>query len=173
MKVKEDLPDIIEAIAAIMNEKITPGPATFLATSPATTYIPVPQQLPTPRDTKSKVVRHRSNWGCPSKSIEDSDFIVLVLVRRFLNRSILSSRSLFVPNIFLCGFADFIQYITVEFLNYLIWLVISWVSGFWCYFRSEMVLSSCLIEFPLSLKDIKYFMIYFMGKLIVNVTDII
>lgn len=36
----------------------TPGPATFFATIPATKYIPVPTQLPTPRDVKSNVVRH-------------------------------------------------------------------------------------------------------------------
>ena len=53
-----DLPDNIEAMAAMMKDKMTPGPATFLATIPATTYIPVPQQLPTPSDTRSKVVRH-------------------------------------------------------------------------------------------------------------------
>lgn len=48
----------MEAIAAIMNEMTTPGPATLRATIPATRYIPVPTQEPTPKDVKSRVVRH-------------------------------------------------------------------------------------------------------------------
>ncbi|TNN41197.1 hypothetical protein EYF80_048625 [Liparis tanakae] len=50
-------PDSTEAIAAMMNDRMTPGPAVAFATSPATTYIPVPTQLPTPSDTRSTVVR--------------------------------------------------------------------------------------------------------------------
>ena len=46
------------ATAAIIKLKITPGPATFLATIPATKYIPVPQHEPTPSDVRSNVVRH-------------------------------------------------------------------------------------------------------------------
>jgi len=41
-----------------MKESITPGPATVRATIPATRYIPVPTQLPTPKDVKSNVVKH-------------------------------------------------------------------------------------------------------------------
>ena len=51
----------MEAMAAIMNEMTTPGPATFRATIPATRYIPVPTQDPTPRDVRSRVVRHFCN----------------------------------------------------------------------------------------------------------------
>lgn len=47
----------MDATAAIMKDRMTPGPAIALATSPATTYIPVPTQLPTPRETRSTVVR--------------------------------------------------------------------------------------------------------------------
>lgn len=42
----------------MMKLKITPGPAIFLATIPATKYIPVAQQDPTPNEVKSKVVKH-------------------------------------------------------------------------------------------------------------------
>jgi len=55
------LPEKIEATAAMMKEMITPGPATFLATIPATKYIPVPTQLPTPNDVRSNVSRHFCN----------------------------------------------------------------------------------------------------------------
>lgn len=48
----------MEAMAAIMNEMTTPGPATLYATIPATRYIPVPTQEPTPKDVRSRVVRH-------------------------------------------------------------------------------------------------------------------
>lgn len=48
----------MEATAAIMNEMTTPGPATLRATIPATRYIPVPTQEPTPKDVRSRVVRH-------------------------------------------------------------------------------------------------------------------
>lgn len=41
-----------------MNETTTPGPATLRATIPATRYIPVPTQEPTPKDVRSRVVRH-------------------------------------------------------------------------------------------------------------------
>lgn len=47
------------AIAAMAKLMMTPGPANFLATIPATRYIPVPTHEPTPRDVKSMVVRHR------------------------------------------------------------------------------------------------------------------
>lgn len=50
-----DPPDSMEATAAIMKDTMTPGPAISLATSPDTTYIPVPTQLPTPSDTRSTV----------------------------------------------------------------------------------------------------------------------
>lgn len=46
------------AIAAIKKLSTTPGPAIFLATSPATKYIPVPQHDPTPSDVRSSVVKH-------------------------------------------------------------------------------------------------------------------
>lgn len=49
------LPDSMEATAAIIKDTMTPGPAISLATNPETTYIPVPTQLPTPKDTKSTV----------------------------------------------------------------------------------------------------------------------
>lgn len=42
----------------MMKLKTTPGPAMLRATIPATRYIPVPQQDPTPREVKSNVVRH-------------------------------------------------------------------------------------------------------------------
>lgn len=44
----------------MMKETMTPGPAISLATKPETTYIPVPTQLPTPSETRSKVV---STWA--------------------------------------------------------------------------------------------------------------
>ena len=40
---------------AIKKETTTPGPASSLAMSPATTYIPVPLHEPTPSDVKSNV----------------------------------------------------------------------------------------------------------------------
>lgn len=46
------------ATAAIMKLNTTPGPAIFLATMPATRYIPVPQHDPTPKEVKSSVVKH-------------------------------------------------------------------------------------------------------------------
>ena len=52
-----DEPESKEAKPAIRNENTTPGPASSFAISPATTYIPVPLQLPTPSDVRSKVVR--------------------------------------------------------------------------------------------------------------------
>lgn len=54
-------PENMLATAAIMKLMTTPGPATFFATIPATTYIPVPTQLPTPREVRSNVVRHFCN----------------------------------------------------------------------------------------------------------------
>lgn len=53
-----DLPENMLAIAAIMKLMVTPGPAIFLATMPATRYMPVPQQEPTPSEVKSNVSRH-------------------------------------------------------------------------------------------------------------------
>lgn len=53
-----DLPENMLATAAIIKLKITPGPAIFLATMPATKYIPVPQHEPTPSDVRSSVVKH-------------------------------------------------------------------------------------------------------------------
>lgn len=50
-------PDKMEATAAMMKETMTPGPAISLATRPDTTYMPVPTQLPTPREMRSRVVR--------------------------------------------------------------------------------------------------------------------
>lgn len=46
------------ATAAIKKLSTTPGPAMLLATIPATKYIPVPQQEPTPNDVRSNVVKH-------------------------------------------------------------------------------------------------------------------
>lgn len=54
-------PDNMEATAAIMKDTMTPGPAISLATSPETTYIPVPTQLPTPSDTRSTVDKTRAS----------------------------------------------------------------------------------------------------------------
>lgn len=51
----------MEATAAIMKDTMTPGPAISLATSPDTTYIPVPTQLPTPSDTRSTVDNTRAS----------------------------------------------------------------------------------------------------------------
>ena len=51
----------MEATAAIMKDTMTPGPAISLATSPETTYIPVPTQLPTPSDTRSTVDKTRAS----------------------------------------------------------------------------------------------------------------
>lgn len=52
------LPENILAMAAIKKLSTTPGPAIVFATIPATKYIPVPQQEPTPNDVKSSVVKH-------------------------------------------------------------------------------------------------------------------
>ncbi len=46
MKSHKVSPDRMDATAAIMKDKITPGPAISLATSPATTYMPVPRSCP-------------------------------------------------------------------------------------------------------------------------------
>ena len=46
---------------------MTPGPAIALATRPATTYMPVPTQLPTPRDTRSAAVRTSASWAGSSE----------------------------------------------------------------------------------------------------------
>ena len=51
-----DTPENIEATAATTKDKITLGPATLWATIPATRYMPVPTQLPTPSDVRSRVV---------------------------------------------------------------------------------------------------------------------
>jgi hypothetical protein len=51
-------PEKMLATAAMIKLNTTPGPAIFLATMPATRYIPVPQHDPTPNDVKSKVVKH-------------------------------------------------------------------------------------------------------------------
>lgn len=51
-------PEKILAIAAIQKLRMTPGPAMFFATIPATKYMPVPQQEPIPSEVKSIVVRH-------------------------------------------------------------------------------------------------------------------
>lgn len=45
-------------MAAMMKLSATPGPANLRATIPATKYIPVPTQDPTPSDVKSNVLRH-------------------------------------------------------------------------------------------------------------------
>jgi len=42
----------------MINDSMTPGPAISFATIPETTYIPVPPQLPTPREARSRVVKH-------------------------------------------------------------------------------------------------------------------
>lgn len=55
------LPENNDATAAIINERMTAGPANLLATSPVTTYMPVPRQEPTPREVKSMVFRHFCN----------------------------------------------------------------------------------------------------------------
>lgn len=44
----------------MMKDTMTPGPAISLATRPDTTYMPVPTQLPTPREMRSTVV---STWA--------------------------------------------------------------------------------------------------------------
>lgn len=58
---QKDSPDKMEATAAMMKDTMTPGPAISLATRPDTTYIPVPTQLPTPREMRSSVVRTLAN----------------------------------------------------------------------------------------------------------------
>lgn len=45
----------------MMKDTMTPGPAISLATSPDTTYIPVPTQLPTPSETRSTVDNTRAS----------------------------------------------------------------------------------------------------------------
>lgn len=65
-------PDSMEATAAIMKETMTPGPAISLATSPETTYIPVPTQLPTPSDTRSTVDNTRASL-VPCEPVPDMD----------------------------------------------------------------------------------------------------
>lgn len=52
-----NLPENKDATAATIKDSTTAGPATLCATIPATRYIPVPTQLPTPREVKSKVVK--------------------------------------------------------------------------------------------------------------------
>lgn len=69
-------PDRMEATAAMIKDTMTPGPAISLATSPDTTYIPVPTQLPTPSETRSKVVRTRANLVLLSLSNMDSTGLV-------------------------------------------------------------------------------------------------
>lgn len=61
MSVTQLSPDSMDATAAIIKDTITPGPAISLATSPETTYIPVPTQLPTPSDTRSTVDKTRAS----------------------------------------------------------------------------------------------------------------
>jgi hypothetical protein len=56
--INDGLPENMLATAAIIKLKTTPGPAMFLATIPATKYIPVPQHDPTPNEVKSSVVKH-------------------------------------------------------------------------------------------------------------------
>lgn len=58
MREHDNVPEKMLATAAIIKLKTTPGPAMLRATIPATRYIPVPQQEPTPRDVKSSVVKH-------------------------------------------------------------------------------------------------------------------
>lgn len=67
-----DPPDSMEATAAIMKDTMTPGPAISLATSPDTTYMPVPTQLPTPRDTRSTVDNTRASL-VPCELVPDMD----------------------------------------------------------------------------------------------------
>lgn len=55
------IPEKILAMAAIIKLIITPGPAIFWATMPATRYMPVPQQEPMPKEVRSRVLRHF--WG--------------------------------------------------------------------------------------------------------------
>lgn len=62
----------MEATAAIMKDTMTPGPAISLATSPDTTYIPVPTQLPTPSDTRSTVDSTRASL-VPCELVPDMD----------------------------------------------------------------------------------------------------
>lgn len=76
-------PDSMEATAAMMKDTMTPGPAISLATSPETTYIPVPTQLPTPSDTRSTVDKTRASlvpWELVPDMVEsnmDSTGLVL------------------------------------------------------------------------------------------------
>lgn len=59
---KMNKPDKSDASPAIIKDITTAGPAISLATSPDTTYIPVPTQLPTPSDVRSRVVKQRGNF---------------------------------------------------------------------------------------------------------------
>lgn len=106
-------PERMAAKAAIMNDIITAGPATFSATIPATTYIPVPQQLPTPREIKSKV--ESTFCSSPSSAVEAVlpfsasstlawDMIVLVRRRRRLKVS-KSPNGSDPPSLLFCGAA--------------------------------------------------------------------
>lgn len=66
------------------------GPALFLATSPDRTYTPAPRVLPTPRATRSKVVRHRLKVDfSPSGS---SGFLRETLTRKDFNSDMLCGR---------------------------------------------------------------------------------
>lgn len=60
----------MDAKAAMKKEIMMLGPAVSLATSPERTYTPAPKVLPTPRATRSRVVRHRLKVDCsPSGSM--------------------------------------------------------------------------------------------------------
>lgn len=82
-------PDSMEATAAIIKDTMTPGPAISLATSPETTYIPVPTQLPTPSDTRSTVDNTRASlvpWEpVPDMAESNMDSTGLVLRTRDAN----------------------------------------------------------------------------------------
>ena len=97
------LPDKIEAMAAMRKENMAAGPATFFATSPATTYMPVPQQLPTPNEMRSKVVRQRSKPPWFGSELSSSTLVwpTMVLVRssRCLNFSRSSAVAAWVDTI--------------------------------------------------------------------------
>lgn len=70
----------------MMKDTMTPGPAISLATSPDTTYIPVPTQLPTPSDTRSTVDSTRASlvpWELvPDMAVSNMDSTGLVLRTR-------------------------------------------------------------------------------------------
>lgn len=75
-------PESNEARAAKQNENITPGPAVFRATIPATRYIPVPTHDPTPSDVRSQAVKHFCKVRAFLRSVVAGTVIIRGKMRR-------------------------------------------------------------------------------------------